>query len=258
MTSKIKTVENFWNKRPCNLHHSQKKIGSKAYFEEVERKKFFVEPHIKTFSKFHKWKGKKVLEIGCGMATAGINFAKSGAQYTGVDISEESLQLAIKRFKVYKQKGVFYHGNAEHLSEFVPLQKYDLVYSWGVLHHTPNPKQAIKEITKYLKKNGVLKIMLYASESWKSYMIGAGLDQPEAQYGCPIARTYTESEVCDLLGERFKIKKIEKDHIFPYQVAPYKKGEYVKQPWFEAMPENIFKILEKKIGWHFLITATLV
>ena len=138
MTS-IDSVRKFWNDRPCNVRHSKKDIGTKEYFDEVEKKKFFVEPHIKTFSQFNEWNGKKVLEIGCGLATAGINFARFGAEYTGVDLSEESLKLAKKRFKVYNQIGNFYEGNAEELSNFLPKEKYHLIYSWGVLHHTPHP-----------------------------------------------------------------------------------------------------------------------
>jgi len=111
------------------------------------------------------------------------------------------------------------------------------------------------EISKYLAKDGVFKLMLYASESWKNYMISIGLDQPEAQYGCPVAYTYTEEEIYDLLGDHFEVVSIERDHIFPYQIEPYKKGEYIKEPWFETMPDEMFEVLEKKLGWHLLITA---
>ena len=97
MTS-IDNVKKFWNTRPCNVRHSEKEIGTKEYFDEVEKKKFFVEPHIKSFSHFNEWNGKKVLEIGCGLATAGINFARFGSEYTGVELSLESLDLAKKRF----------------------------------------------------------------------------------------------------------------------------------------------------------------
>ena len=68
MTATIDDVKKFWNDRPCNVRHSKKETGTKAYFDEVEKKKFFVEPHIKSFSHFNEWNGKKVLEIGCGMA----------------------------------------------------------------------------------------------------------------------------------------------------------------------------------------------
>lgn len=257
MTANINDVKKFWDSRPCNVKHSSKPVGSKEYFEEVERKKFFVEPHIKSFSQFNLWNGKKVLEIGCGLATAGINFARYGADYTGVELSKESLALAKKRFEVYGLQGNFYEGNAENLSDFLPNEKYHLIYSWGVIHHTPHPEKVIEQVKKYLYKNGTFKLMLYASNSWKNYMIGAGLDQPEAQYGCPIAYTYTEEEIVELLGDDFSVLSIERDHIFPYQIEPYKKGKYIKQPWFENMPDEMFKILEKNLGWHILITAKL-
>ena len=94
MTATIEEVKKFWNNRPCNIRHSSKEVGTKEYFLEVERKKFKAEPHILEFTEFTKWDGKKVLEIGCGLATAGINFALSGSDYTGVELSEESLSLA--------------------------------------------------------------------------------------------------------------------------------------------------------------------
>lgn len=256
MTATIEEVKKFWDDRPCNVRHSSKEIGTKDYFNEVERKKFFVEPHILGFTNFEEWKGKKVLEIGCGLATAGINFAFSGADYTGVELSESSLELANKRFEVFEQTGKFYSGNAEELSSFVPVETYDLIYSFGVIHHSPYPEKIISEIKKYMNENSVLKIMLYAKDSWKNYMIDSGLDQPEAQYGCPIAKTYTKQDVVELL-EGYEVLSIEQDHIFPYQVEPYKKGEYIKQPWFESMPPEMFRTLEKNLGWHLLITAKL-
>jgi SAM-dependent methyltransferase len=256
MTPTIEEVKKFWNDRPCNIKHSSKEIGTKEYFNEVEGKKFKSEPHIIDFTNFSSWNGKKVLEIGCGLATVGINFASYGADYTGVELSEESLELAKKRFEVFEQTGKFYSGNAEELSSFVPVETYDLIYSFGVIHHSPHPENIISEIKKYMNENSVLKIMLYAKDSWKNYMIDAGLDQPEAQYGCPIAKTYTKQDVLELL-DGYEVLSIEQDHIFPYQIEPYKKGEYVKQPWFESMPDKMFGALEKNLGWHLLITAKL-
>ena len=155
---------------------------------------------------------------------------------------------------MYNESGTFYSGNSEELSSFVPVKTYDLIYSFGVIHHSPNPSKIFDEIYKYTDENSVLKIMLYAKNSWKNYMIEAGHDQPEAQYGCPIANTYTNDEVKSLMG-KFEVTSIEQTHIFPYQVEPYKKGEFIKQPWFEAMPDEIFKVLKKNLGWHLLITA---
>ena len=256
MNVTIDDVRTYWDDRPCNVKHSKKEIGTKEYFDEVERKRYTAEPHIPSFAGFSNTKGKKVLEVGCGMATEGINFARAGATYTGTDLSTESLDLAKKRFNVYNNEGNFYLGNSEELSSFVPVETYDLIYSFGVIHHSPHPEKIISEIKKYMNKDSTLKIMLYASESWKNYMIEAGYDQPEAQYGCPIANTYTKDEVRKLL-DGFDVT-IEQYHIFPYQIEPYKRGEFVKQPWFEAMPDEIFEVLKKNLGWHLLITAKLL
>ena len=242
----IDDVKTYWDDRPCNVRHSKKEIGTKEYFDEVERKRYTAEPHIPVFADFPRWRAKKVLEIGCGMGTEAINFYSEGGSYTGTDLSEESLALAKKRFKVY---------NTEEFS-FVPVETYDLIYSFGVIHHSPHPEKIISEIKKYMNKDSTLKIMLYAKDSWKNYMIEAGHDQPEAQYGCPIANTYTKDEVRELL-DGFDVT-IEQNHIFPYQIEPYKRGEFVKQPWFEAMPDEIFQVLKKNLGWHLLITAKLL
>lgn len=252
----IENVKKFWDDRPCNIMHSKKEIGTKEYFDEVEKKKFFVEPHILEFTKFENWKNKNVLEIGCGIGTIGINFAKNDAKYTGVELSSSSLELSKKRFNVYNYDGNFFCGNAEELSSFLPLQKFDLIYSFGVIHHSPHPEKIIQEIKKYMHKDSLLKIMLYAKNSWKNIMIDGCFDQPEAQFGCPIALTYTEDEVRQLL-KGFEILNIEQDHIFPYKIEEYKNNIFKKVSWFENMPEEIFKHLEKKLGWHLLITAKL-
>ena len=254
--SKLQTVAKFWNARPCNIRHSNKEIGTKEYFDEVEARKFFVEPHILSFTNFPTWKNKKVLEVGCGIGTAAINFARNGADYYGMELSEKSLELTQKRFEVYGQKGNLFLGNAEKLSEIIPVQKFDLIYSFGVIHHSPNPRNIIKEITKYMDSTSVLKIMLYSKDSWKSYLIEAGLEQPEAQTGCPIALTYNEADIKKLLKE-FEIQEIKKDHVFQYNIPEYKKYNYVKEPWFKEMPEEMLRVFETKLGWHTLITAKL-
>jgi SAM-dependent methyltransferase len=255
--SNIDLVKNYWNNRPCNIRHSKLELGTLEYFEEVQNKKFFVEPHIISFSNFPSWKDKEVLEIGCGLGTAAINFAKCGARYTGVELSEESLKLAKKRFEVYDCDGDFYSCNAEELSSVLPQKKYDLVYSFGVIHHSPNPEKILKEIKSYMHKESILKIMIYAKNSWKNIMIKNGFDQPEAQSGCPIANTYSKEEAIELL-QGFEILELKQTHIFPYEIESYKNNEYVKVPWFREMPKEMFSALENELGWHMLITAKLI
>lgn len=252
----IDDVVDYWNRRPCNIRHSQAPVGTKDYFDQVEQRKYFVEPHVPGFAEFEKWKGKKVLEIGCGIGTDAVNFARAGADYTGVEVSQESLDLAKKRFDVYGLKGTFYLSNAETLTSSVLVQAYDLVYSFGVIHHTPFPEQVIEQVKRYLHPQSEFRLMLYAKNSWKDCMIEAGFDQPEAASGCPIAKTFTHEDVKELLNG-FDILSLEQDHIFPYVVENYIRYEYVRQPWFQAMPDAMFRALERRFGWHTLIRCRL-
>ena len=116
----IEKVKNYWNARPCNLKHSTKPQGTKEYFDEVEKRKFFVEPHLVDFADFPSVKGKKVLEIGCGLGTTTVNFAKAGAKkVTALDLSDKSIALAKQRAEVNQlsDRVEFYNANAEELSK---------------------------------------------------------------------------------------------------------------------------------------------
>ena len=264
----IEAVQAYWNKRPCNIRHSTKEIGTMEYFEEVTSRKYLVEPHILKFADFNRWKGKKVLEIGCGIGTDTMMFAKAGAYVTAIDYSEESVKLASLRAKIYEMddRVKFYCANAERLSREIPEDKYDLIYSFGVLHHTPNPGMALSEIKKFMNKGTELKIMVYHRDSWKA--LWARLRHPmwpadnaiamhsEAQTGCPVTYSYTRFSVRELL-RGLKITDMFVDHIFPYIIPLYKKYEYKKVWYFRMLPKPLFRWLEKRLGWHLCITAVL-
>jgi ubiquinone/menaquinone biosynthesis C-methylase UbiE len=254
----LSQVQNYWDSRPCNIRHSRSEIGTRAFFEEVEARKYFVEPHIPAFADFATWKGKRVLEIGCGIGTDAINFARAGAVYSGVELSIASLELTRKRFEVFGQKSHnLLIGNAEEIADLFPGQIFDLVYSFGVLHHTPSIENSLASIRKISGPDTTLKIMVYAKNSYKQAMIDNGLDQPEAQFGCPIANSYTKAEITELLNAAgFEVNNISQDHIFPYKVEPYKNYEYLREDWFHNMPPEVFKILEKNFGWHLLVDAS--
>ena len=228
----VAQVRSYWNTRPCNIRHSPRELGTREYFDEVEARKYFVEPHIPIFAEFERWKGKKVLEIGCGIGTDTINFARHDAQVTAVDLSEKSIEVARQRARVFglEHRIRFFVGNAEKLSNFLPVEPYDLVYSFGVIHHTPHPGVVLDELRKYVVAESTLKVMVYNRHSWKVFwiMMGYGKRQPwrlkevvarysEAQTGCPVTYTYTPAEGQQWLRDHgFEHPQTFVDHIFPY------------------------------------------
>lgn len=254
----IDTVKAYWDSRPCNIRHSRLPVGTREYFDEVEARKYLVEPHIAGFAQFERWRDRRVLEVGCGIGTDTINFARAGAAVTAVDLSSESLAIARRRAEVFgvQDRVRFVCADAERLSSAVPSERYDLVYSFGVVHHTPNPAAAVEEIRKLMSPESEFRMMVYAKHSWKRIMIDAGFDQPEAQSGCPVAYTYTREEIIRLLSG-FEVRSIHQDHIFPFVVEKYVNYEYELAPWFASMPREMFRALERTLGWHTLVVAGL-
>jgi ubiquinone/menaquinone biosynthesis C-methylase UbiE len=246
-------VKEYWNRQPCNINHSKKQVNTKEYFDEVAKKRYFVEKHIIPFMELDTLNDKRVLEIGCGIGTDAFMLASYCNEYIGIDLTENAIQIVKERFKLYNLNGQFYSLNAEDLSIFED-NSIDMVYSFGVIHHTENPDKIVKEVNRILKPGGVFKLMLYAKNSWKKIMIDEGLDQYEAQPNTPIAYTYTDEEVRNLLCD-FNNINIDQTHIFPYKIPEYKCGEYVKESWFEQMPDNVFDTLKKRLGWHLCITC---
>lgn len=166
----IDDVKKFWDTRPCNIRHSNKPIGSREYFDEVEKRKYFVEPHIPSFAEFEKWNGKRVLEIGCGIGTEATNFARNGAILTVIELSKESLELAKKRFEVYGLKANFILGNAEDLDNLLSKEeKFDLIWSFGVIHHSPHPEKILEKCKNFLKDDGEIRMMVYSKISYKLF-----------------------------------------------------------------------------------------
>jgi SAM-dependent methyltransferase len=273
----IDRVKNYWNARPCNIRHSTQPVGTKEYFDEVEARKYLVEPHIPAFADFPRWRGKKVLEIGCGIGTDTINFARHGAQVTTVDLSDKSMALARQRAQVFglADRIRFCPGNAEVLSTFVPVEPYDLIYSFGVIHHTPHPDAVLQQLRQYTHPPSnpaaptTLKIMVYYKWSWKVGWIVASeghgkfwkLDglvakSSEAQTGCPITYTYTRKSGKALLEKHgFQVTGVAVDHIFPYRIPDYVQYRYIREPYFAWMPKPLFRSLERLAGWHLLLTA---
>jgi 2-polyprenyl-3-methyl-5-hydroxy-6-metoxy-1,4-benzoquinol methylase len=267
----IEQVRDYWDRRPCNIRHSTKPPGSREYFDEVEQRKYFVEPHIPAFAEFPRWQNKRVLEIGCGIGTDTMNFARQGAWVTAVDLSEKSLEMARKRAEVFGLTDhiQFCHGSGEALDNILPAEPYDLVYSFGVIHHTPHPERVLEQIRHHVRPGSTVKIMVYHRYSWKVFWILMTYGKAqfwrlaemvarhsEAETGCPVTYTYTKRELRDLLERHgFRVEQMQAEHIFSYRIQDYVQYRYVREWYFRWMPAWLFHALERRLGWHLCVTA---
>jgi SAM-dependent methyltransferase len=162
-------VRAFWQAHPCGTKFSDAEMGTREFFERVEAHRYAKEWHIPDAADFAGARGLRVLEIGCGLGTDGAQFAKAGACYTGIDLTEAAIDLARKRFEISGLPGEFRVADAEHL-DFAD-DSFDLVYSHGVLHHTPDTARAVQEIHRVLKPGGRAIVMLYHRGSY-NYRVG--------------------------------------------------------------------------------------
>ncbi len=161
-------VHDFWQANPCGTKFARAEIGTRQFFDEVERHRYATEWHIPEVIQFERWRNRDVLEVGCGLGTDGINFARAGARYTGIDLTESSIELVEKRFELERLKACLQVADAEAL----PFEdaSFDLVYSHGVLHHTPDTQRAIDELHRVLRPGGAAMVMLYHKRSYNYYV----------------------------------------------------------------------------------------
>ena len=161
-------VSEFWSRASC---------GEELYLvgEEADRyrrqsmERYRLEPYIRDFMEPHRWAGKKALEIGVGLGADHQLLAEAGAILSGVDLTERAVEHTRERFRIFNLTSNLQQADAENLP--FPDASFDLVYSWGVIHHTPDTPKAAREIIRVLKPGGTFKVMIY--NKWS--LVGAML-----------------------------------------------------------------------------------
>lgn len=155
-----------WNKNPCGVRGIDPKLpcGSFDFFEAVKHRRYEIDDlWIMEKIDFKAGKGKKVLEIGYGMGTDLLTFRQNGSKVYGIDITPEHYNLARRNFKLHHQKADLRLCDAAHIP--FPAETFALVYSNGVLHHTPDTERCISEAYRVLKPGGKLVLALYHTYS---------------------------------------------------------------------------------------------
>jgi ubiquinone/menaquinone biosynthesis C-methylase UbiE len=198
----LEEVRDFWNADPCGSRY----LGDRADFEAHARARYQLEPYIHEFAGFAQSGGQHVLEVGVGMGADYLEWLKAGAQATGVDLSSASLEQAKRRCEMAGYAADLRVSDAEHLP--FPDNTFDIVYSYGVMHHSPDTAQCIREAWRVLKHGGALRIMIYHHPSLTGFMLWLrygwlrGRSLRQAVYDhleSPGTKSYTQEEARSML-----------------------------------------------------------
>lgn len=254
-----------WSDDPCGaVYGREQEFGTREFFDTVERHRYVeYAPWMPEIMGFDQFPGARLLEIGCGMGTDLLQFARGGAEVTGVDLTPRSIEMSRQQFAVYDERGDFAITDGESL----PFrdESFDIVYSNGALHHTPDTAGAVREIHRVLRPGGQARVMLYHRHSlnyWGQIILRRGVLQAEmlrgnspaeimSKYvefnesgGRPLVKVYSRREARDLFS-MFEDVKVEVEQLTRPEL--YVLGRFV--------PEKMFGRLRRIVGWNVIISA---
>lgn len=162
-SEKRKEVEKFWNKKPCGSRMGKSEWGSMEFFKEIEEDRYKYEGHILDVIDKLNWEGKKVLEIGTGVGTDARKLIGKGAQYTGINIDQGSVDITAKALDVFSMQGKVKKCDATKLS--FDDNYFDVVYTFGALPCIPNLEEVMDEIYRVTKPGGEVLALFYNKSS---------------------------------------------------------------------------------------------
>lgn len=254
-----------WSQDPCGAESDRdSEFCTRQYFDEVERVRYQeYAPWMPELMGFNEFAGARLLEVGCGMGTDLLQFARGGAVCTGIDLTPRSIAITRQRFALYEQRADLLIGDGERLP--FANETLDVVYSNGVLHHTPDTAGAIRELHRLLKPGGTAKVMIYHKNSlnyWGEMMLHRGVLRGEllrgrspeeimstwVEYsehgGRPLVKAYTREQAHELFRE-FREIRIEVEQLLRSEIPLLG----------SLLPKKVFKRFQTNFGWNLIITA---
>jgi len=274
----LNKIKQYWEVQPP--FKGIGKYGTLNWSKSISKHRFSVVPYWKDFLDTKRYKGKSVLEIGCGAGSDLLEYAKEGANVYGIDITKKAIKTTALRFGLENKQAQLKLYNGRSLLDFKD-NSFDMVCSYGVLHHTPYIEDIIADAYRILKPNGCLRLMLYNKNSVLYYysilylhkfLEGSSLSRndllskySEFREGCPYTRCYSEFEVRDMLWY-FSMVDVQIDYpVFDGLDPRTRKLSYIgKQFDVEqtgiADVDSFFAVhkgkIGKEFGWHLLVEAT--
>jgi SAM-dependent methyltransferase len=244
-----KAVREYWNSRIHDLEMTDKPPGSKAFFQELDDYRFDKLAYLPNVIDFAAYRGQRLVEVGCGIGTDLVRFAKGGAVTVGVDLSETALRLARRNFEVNELGlGRFVLGDGSQLP--LPDWSVDVLYAHGVLQYSADPRAIVTEAQRVLKPGGSAIFMVYNRVSWlmaMSKLMKVPLEHGDApglrMYSIPeFERLLDGFRSCELIPERFPVKS---------RLHHGLKGTLYNTVFvgaFNAVPRP----LVRRFGWHLM------
>ncbi len=248
-------VRRFWNDSPCGMKDVQgRKEGSEEFFRTLERNRYGGDEFMPQLVQFQRYSSRAVLEVGCGLGTDFIQFARGGAKGFGMDLSERSLALTANRLRAEGLSGFLLQADAER----IPFKDgtFDLVYSWGVLHHTPDTATAVRELIRVCKPGGEILVMLYhlrslvAVQVWLRYGLlgGKPFSSPRRLIAdhieSPGTKAFTKTEALSFFSGVSEIQA--RPVLTRYDMRVSRRG---------FLPRSLRRLVPADLGWFLVIRA---
>jgi SAM-dependent methyltransferase len=259
-------VYDFWNRASCgeDLYLASSDLSA---FKAQSEMRYCLEPYIHKFAQFEATKGLRVLEIGVGLGADHQCFAEAGAELYGIDLTERAVAHTLERLALFGLTSNLSTGDAEHLN--YPDAIFDLVYSWGVLHHSPDTPKAIAEVYRVLKPGGGARVMIYHTWSmvglmlWLRYALLVGrpwrnLRSIYAKYlESPGTKAYTVAEAQSLFDafNEVQITTVLSHGDLLESGAGQRHGGWVLLLARQIWPRRLIRTLFPKAGLFMLIQA---
>jgi SAM-dependent methyltransferase len=244
----IEQVRDYWERHIHDLEITRHPVGSRAFFDDLDQYHFEKLHHLLRLVDFAGWRGRAVLEVGCGAGVDLARFARGGANVSGIDLTESAIALAKANFSQQGLDGRFHVANGECLP--FADETFDLVYAHGVVQYTANPRRLVDECHRVLKPGGQAIFQVYNRVSWLnalSKLMKVGLEHADA----PALRKFTAREFRSLLSRFHAV------HVVPERFPVRSR---LHSGWKGALYNGVFvgafnalpRPLVRRFGWHLL------